>query len=138
MPATLHCRDFPISQEDVEKLWYAARTVRHHADDVVAIECVNPRTIQGLNKQYAGNNKPTNVLTFSYDASHDIALCTDIAQKEARGRGISYRDYAALLLAHAFLHAVGFDHEASEAERRQMQQAEERILKETGFNSDHL
>ncbi len=116
-------------------MWKSATTLTAFPDEEVAMECVSIEEITRLNVQYRNKDAPTNVLTFSYgsDAEHDIALCMDVATEEAKERGITLRDYVALLVAHAFLHVCGVDHEESEEEALHMQTLERKILLSSGF-----
>lgn len=115
------------------KLWQAARAYRQFPDDRVNVRVVSTEEIRKLNKKYRGKDKATNVLTFSYDKEHDIALCLDVAEREAEEKRVGERDYVAWLLVHAFLHATGLDHERSEEEAREMEQAERDILTRAGY-----
>lgn len=114
------------------KLWQATRTYRDFPDDQVNVRVVSENEIRELNKKYRGKDKSTNVLTFNYDGEHDIAVCLEVAQREAKEKGVSEWDYVAWLLVHAFLHATGMDHEKSEEEAREMEQAEREILTKAG------
>jgi probable rRNA maturation factor len=66
---------------------------------------------------------------------HDVALCLSVAEREAAERQVPVRDYAAVLLVHAFLHACGLDHERSEAEAEKMAEAERSALQRCGFTA---
>ena len=105
--------------------------------DIVSVRYVSIPEITDLNSRYRTTKSPTNVLTFSYTDDlpyeHDIALCSDIAEAEAKQRGIVLRDYMALLLTHAMLHAVGLDHEQSAADDKKMRILEREIVSECGF-----
>ena len=141
MPVVLqHCDELPVTSVEVASLWAAAAKARGHGDDQVTVRCVDGPTMQELNSQYRHQNKPTNVLTFSYPSSdfgqapeHDVALCLPVAQQEAAVGEVPLKDYAAQLLAHAFLHACGLDHERSAAEAEEMEQGERAVLAQCGF-----
>lgn len=130
--------NLPLKREEVERLWQATIARRKFRDDQVNIKCVSLAEVRTLNKDYRHKDAPTNVLTFSYATEHDIALCLEVAQAEAQQRGAALRDYVALLLTHAFLHATGLDHERSEAEAVQTQLDEKAILQEAGFEQVSL
>lgn len=124
----------------MERLWTETRQRRDWDDEAVNITCVSEDEVRTLNRNYRLKDAPTNVLTFSYPAAvagqrgeHDIALCLPVAEREAKERGIALRDYVALLLVHAFLHATGLDHEQSPEAEAQMTQAEQEILSASGF-----
>lgn len=108
-------------------------------DDIVSVRPVSLEEITDLNSRYRSKRSPTNVLTFSYTDTvpyeHDIALCTEIATQEAKKRDIPLRDYVALLIVHAMLHATGMDHEKSAREDAKTRALEQEILSECGFVS---
>lgn len=133
MPISLQDNHFVLPKKDVAKLWRETVAARNFPDEQVNIKCVSREEIRALNKHYRRKDKPTNVLTFSYEDEHDVVLCLEVAEAEAQGRGMALRDYAALLLTHAFLHATGMDHEQSEEEAVVTQQAERKILQRAGF-----
>lgn len=89
-------------------------------------------TIQALNRDYRGKDKPTNVLSFPTLESPaagevtlepgplhlgDIILSYDVVAAEAEEQGCPLKDHLAHLVIHGALHLIGFDHiEAEEAE----------------------
>lgn len=135
MPVTLHCDTFPLTASDVEKLWQLTRAYRQFPDEEIAVACVSEEKIQSLNNQYRGKDTPTNVLTFSYDTEHDVAVCSSVIEAEAAQRSVSITDYFALVLVHAFLHVVGMDHEASPAAAIETEAAERAILEQAGLTA---
>lgn len=136
----------PVSLEEAEHLWAAVRQQRAVADDVITVRVVTKEESQRLKREYTKIDKPTNVLTFSYDphpdpipmqgegkATHDIALCLAVAEEEAAERGVALRDYVAWLLTHAYLHATGLDHEESPEADTKMRSLEQAVLDSNGF-----
>jgi len=148
MAAILQCRVFPLTEDEVSTLWANTTALFGHSKDIVVIRCVNEEEIRRLNLRYKKKDKPTNVLTFSYPSDpaggeravieHDVAICLPVARREAAQRQITDRDYTALLITHAFLHAVGLDHEKSDAEADKTFTAEARILGQSGFSAINL
>lgn len=135
------CEDLPLSQEEVQSLWDAVcEKAGYDNQSQVSIQCVDEHEILSLNKKYRGKDAPTNILTFSYgeDEGHDIALCMSVAIAEAAQRKADIRDYCALLLAHAFLHAAGLDHESSPEEDARTREYERAVLTQCGFVSQAL
>lgn len=139
MPVTLHCKRFPLAGGDVARMWREVVALQPHGDDDVSVSCVSVREITDLQAQYRGRRGATNVLTFSYtdepkpEPMHDVVLCMAVINREADRRRFMVRDYAALVLAHAFLHVVGLDHERSRAEAQVMARAERTVLARCGF-----
>ena len=110
--------------------------------DSVSVRFVSVEEVIDLNSRYRHKNSETNVLTFSYTDTvpyeHDIALCIRVAEQEAAQRGVGLRDYLALLVVDAMLHAAGLDHEQSLAEHQKTRALEKEILSECGFVSASL
>jgi len=97
--------------------------------------------LRALNLRWRGVDKPTNVLSFpAADAGRapaesltlgDIALAYETLSREASELGVPLADHYRHLVAHGFLHLLGYDHEtAREAER--MEALETRIMARLG------
>jgi probable rRNA maturation factor len=92
--------------------------------------------IRGLNAQWRGQDKPTNVLSFPAfpDAGDgippmlgDIVLARETIEREAALDGKPFDHHLTHLVAHGLLHLLGHDHETDE-EAEEMEGAERRIL----------
>jgi probable rRNA maturation factor len=100
------------------------------ADDVV---------LRALNSRWRGIDKATNVLSFPSsggglsDATMlgDIALAYETLAREADDLGVPLADHYRHLLAHGFLHLIGYDHE-TDAEAERMEALETKILARLG------
>jgi probable rRNA maturation factor len=96
--------------------------------------------LQALNLRWRGLDKPTNVLSFPAAPPGrgaesitlgDIALAYETLAREASELGVPLADHYRHLVAHGFLHLIGYDHEtAEEAER--MEALETRIMARLG------
>lgn len=137
----------PLSLTDVTHLWEATRALQSFPDEEVGVRVVDATESRALNNRYRRKDSPTNVLTFSYPADpalpdtkpqHDVALCLEVATQEAAERGAALRDYVALLLAHAFLHVTGLDHEHSPEVAAQTERLETEIVQRAGFTPHSL
>jgi len=94
--------------------------------------------MRGLNRDYRGKDKPTNVLSFPAgqvaglpDAEPvplgDIVVCADVVSDEAATQEKAPADHWAHMLVHGTLHLLGFDHE-DETDAATMEALETRIL----------
>ncbi len=95
--------------------------------------------VRGLNRDYRGKDKPTNVLSFPGDIPHlgDIVLARETIEREAKEQGKTFRDHAAHLLVHGTLHLLGYDHmKAKEAEI--MEALEIKILNKLAISNPYL
>jgi probable rRNA maturation factor len=128
MSARLQCDAIVLPFKTVEALWQAVISRRNFPDDAVTIRCVSEEESARLNELYRNNPGSTNVLTFSYDNEHDIALCSSVVQREAEENGHEHKSYFAWVVVHAMLHATGMDHEVSDEEAAKMAQLEQEIL----------
>lgn len=98
--------------------------------DSVAVSLVNSERMRELNREYHSVDAPTDVLSFPYldpqsqvssepfvmvgetdDFLGDIALCADVATKQAENKGIPLIDEFAFLFAHGLEHLRGHHHE---------------------------
>lgn len=90
----------------------------------VAIRFVDPDEMQALNKAWRAKNYPTDVLSFPSEVSNpegvrffgDLAICYDVACRQARRRRHSPARETALLALHGMLHLLGYDHESDDGE----------------------
>ena len=112
----------------------------------VSVQLVDAKSMQVLNHQYRGQNKPTNVLSFNADMPllpgglmvlGDIVVCPDVVQREAQQQKKQLAHHCAHMLVHATLHLCGYDHiEPEQAEA--MESMEIRILSEAGLSNPYL
>ncbi len=109
----------------------------------VALVLADDAFVKGLNSQYRGKNKPTNVLSFpddDYAVTNnlgDIVFAFETIEKEAREQEKTFRDHVGHLLVHGFLHLLGHDH-MEEKEALLMENKEIKILKKLGINNPYL
>ena len=114
----------------------------------VSIVFANDAVVQDLNKRYRGQDKPTNVLSFSQlegpQTLHasplatlgDIALAYETIMREAAEQKKSIEDHTRHLLVHGALHLLGFDHE-NDNEAEEMEALEAQILSHFGIKNPY-
>ncbi len=132
MSLNFTCEDFPLSKSAVQALWSAVLQPPAKSDEIINIHCVSVKEIQKINRQYRHINQPTSALTFNYGGENDIVICLPIIKTEAETHSYPLPDYAAHVLAHALLHAAGFDH-IQLSDQRTMRKLERKILVKCGF-----
>jgi probable rRNA maturation factor len=107
----------------------------------VSLVLADDAAVQVLNRDWRGQDKPTNVLSFSApeppggaDLRHlgDIVLACETLVREAEAEGKSLRDHAAHLVVHGTLHLLGYDHEA-EGQAEIMEALEVKALARLGI-----
>lgn len=111
----------------------------------LSVLLTNDTTIQRLNREHRGKDRPTDVLAFPLDEraardAHrsrsggadivlgDVVISLDTAQRQALSRR---RDLAAevrFLLAHGLLHLVGYDH-ATPRQKHEMSGLTRRLVR---------
>ena len=113
--------------KDAERLaGRAARQAGAQADIVLSSD----RVVRRLNARDRGQNKPTNVLTYSAPAHGmrgEIVLALGTVLREAAAAGRRPGHHLAHLVVHGALHLSGHDHHHP-GDARRMEQAETRLL----------
>lgn len=92
-------------------------------------------TLKGLNSDFRGRRKVTNVLSFPSEEPGylgDIAIAYGVVAREARAQKKTFAAHAALLAVHGVLHLFGFDHEA-DGDAAVMEARERQILGPLGI-----
>ncbi|GAA0832937.1 MULTISPECIES: rRNA maturation RNase YbeY [Marinomonas] len=99
----------------------------------VTIRLVDEAESQSLNNEYRGKDKPTNVLSFPFEAPMDLdvpllgdlVICTQVVNQEAKEQQKPLLHHWAHLTIHGILHLRGYDHinddEAEEMEALEVQ-----------------
>jgi probable rRNA maturation factor len=107
---------------------------------VVSLCLADDAALRALNLRWRGLDKPTNVLSFPSASPRsaggatplgDVALAFETLEREAAELGLALADHYRHLVAHGFLHLIGYDHE-TDAEAERMEALETRILARLG------
>lgn len=106
----------------------------------VTVRLVDEGESNELNLTYRGKDKPTNVLSFPFEAPPgielpllgDLVICRQVVEREAAEQGKPLEAHWAHMVVHGSLHLLGYDHiEDDEAE--EMEQLERDIMNELGY-----
>ena len=91
---------------------------------MVDLSFVDPETIQRLNRDYRGIDRPTDVLSFSMvegeyselagDILGDVIICEDVVLENAKENGILFEEELLRVIAHGTLHLLGYTHNEDE------------------------
>ena len=120
----------------------------------ISVRLTSDDEVQGLNRQYRGKDKPTNVLSFprvqpdllatvsqnSDDGElllGDIVLAHGVCAGEASARGIDLDAHLMHLVVHGTLHLLGYDHQEDE-EGDAMEEIERAALADLGVADPYL
>ena len=118
-------------------------------DAEVSVSFVTNDEIHELNRDYRGVDRPTDVLSFPMldgEADEgdidvgagavvlgDIIISAEKAVEQAAAYGHSVERELAFLAVHSTLHLLGYDHERSEEEEKDMFDRQEKILIAAGI-----
>lgn len=100
----------------------------------ISVTFVGRDRMRRLNAEYKGQDRPTDVLSFELagpggETVGDVYICSWVAAREARARGIPLRQELVRLVVHGTLHALGRDHpEGPGRERSAMWRRQERYV----------
>ena len=127
------------SRSDMLRWAGAALEGRRETAELV-IRVVDEDESRELNRDYRGKDKPTNVLSFPFDAppcvpsDHigDIVVCASVVQREALEQGKKLSEHWTHMIVHGVLHLLGYDHEI-DSEAEQMETLEIAILARLGL-----
>jgi probable rRNA maturation factor len=88
------------------------------SDKEITIRLVDKDESQQLNACYRNKDKPTNVLSFPFEAPEhvnidllgDLVICVPVMTKEAKEQDKDIMHHWAHLIVHGCLHLLGYDH----------------------------
>ncbi len=104
-------------------------------DCELSVALVGDAEIRRLNGRYRSLDEPTDVLSFPVDEPlpsgrrliGDVIISVEKAARQARQRRRSLEDELEVLLIHGILHNLGYDHERSLEDEREMRAMERRL-----------
>ena len=125
--------------------WLDAAILPFQAEAEVTVRIVDNAESQHLNLTYRGKDKPTNVLSFPFQAPAgielallgDLVISAPVVEAEAAEQGKPLHAHWAHMVVHGSLHLLGFDH-INDDEAEQMEAEEVTILQQLGFPNPYL
>ena len=115
------------------------------AEAEVSLLFTDDARVRVLNRQYRGQDKPTNVLSFPAaplipgklgPPLGDIVMARETIAAESTAQGLDSAAHLTHLIVHGFLHLVGYDHETDD-EAAVMERLETVILGRLGIADPH-
>lgn len=107
-------------------------------DCEISIMLVNDAKIRRLNKEYRNRDQATDVLAFPQDADAkndnggpllgDVVVSVETSRRQAKKHRLSAEEELVLLIIHGTLHLLGYDHERSGKDKREMQNKTRKIF----------
>ena len=104
-------------------------------DCELSVALVGDEEIRRLNADYRSRDEPTDVLSFPMEDPPpsgprligDVVISVEKAARQARQRRRSLDGELEVLLIHGILHNLGYDHERSTEDEREMRAMERRV-----------
>jgi probable rRNA maturation factor len=144
------CWQVQLDAEDIVQRAITAATsfVELPANETeVAVMLTDDARIRELNREWRGQDKPTNVLSFPAAQSPgetpqplmlgDIAIAFETTRSEAETEGKPFQNHLSHLAIHGFLHLLGYDH-LDDDEAEEMEALEREILASLGIADPYL
>ena len=125
--------------------WLNAAVTPFQADAEVTIRLVDKQESHALNLEYRSKDRPTNVLSFPFEAPPeiemnllgDLIICRQVVEAEALEQQKPLNAHWAHMVVHGSLHLLGYDHiEDDEAE--EMEALETEIMQNMGFIDPYI
>ncbi|MDW8846117.1 rRNA maturation RNase YbeY [Erwinia sp. MMLR14_017] len=125
--------------------WLEAVLPQFQEESEVTVRVVDEAESHELNHTYRGKDKPTNVLSFPFEAPPgielpllgDLIICRQVVEKEAAEQEKPLLAHWAHMVVHGSLHLLGYDHiEDDEAE--EMESIETEIMLALGYDDPYI
>lgn len=125
--------------------WLESTILGFQDEAEVTVRLVDEAESRELNHTYRGKDKPTNVLSFPFEAPPgmelpllgDLVICRQVVEAEAIEQNKPLMSHWAHMVVHGSLHLLGYDHIEDE-EAEEMEQLERDILQEMGIPDPYL
>jgi probable rRNA maturation factor len=110
----------------------------------LTIRLVEIEESQSLNHEYRGKDKPTNVLSFPFEAPPgmelsllgDLVICVAVVEQEALEQNKPLQAHWAHMVIHGCLHLLGYDH-IIDQEAEEMESLETQLIEGLGFSNPY-
>ncbi|WP_028775247.1 rRNA maturation RNase YbeY [Shewanella waksmanii] len=136
--------DPQLPERENFELWVKTALRDTMAQAELTIRIVDEQESQSLNHSYRGKDKPTNVLSFPFEAPPeieipllgDLVICAPVVKNEAIEQKKTLQAHWAHMVVHGCLHLLGYDHiEDDEAE--EMESLETLLIQQLGFENPY-
>ncbi|KAA8664184.1 rRNA maturation RNase YbeY [Vibrio gigantis] len=132
------------TEQDIQ-IWLDKTIPQFQENAELTVRIVDIQESHQLNHEYRGKDKPTNVLSFPFEAPPgieldllgDLIICRQVVEKEAEEQNKPLLAHWAHMVVHGSLHLLGYDHiEDDEAE--EMESLETEIMQSMGFEDPYI
>ncbi|WP_455375360.1 rRNA maturation RNase YbeY [Kaarinaea lacus] len=135
--------DLYVPEDKLLIEWITATLVKadyKKPEAVISIRVVDADEIAELNRKYRKIDKPTNVLSFPYEALPgvevdllgDVVICAAVVEAEALEQSKTVEQHWTHIVIHGVLHLLGYDH-VEEQQAEKMESLEIDILSNLGI-----
>ncbi|MGY0635615.1 MAG: rRNA maturation RNase YbeY [Paraglaciecola chathamensis] len=130
--------------DDFQRWLDAVLAHQQLSNQEITVRIVDKEESQDLNHTYRGKDKPTNVLSFPFEAPPglslnllgDLVVCASVVADEAKEQHKALEHHWAHMIVHGALHLLGFDH-ITDDEAQQMEALEVIILKQFSIDDPY-
>ena len=132
-----------VPADDQLTTWAQAAWRGEHRSEVT-VRIVDSAESQSLNFEYRGKDKPTNVLSFPFEApagitvplAGDLVICAPVVEREASEQRKTPTAHWAHMVVHGMLHLQGYDH-VDDDDAEVMEALEIQLLAQLGFGNPY-
>ncbi|KAB2825444.1 rRNA maturation RNase YbeY [Aliivibrio finisterrensis] len=125
--------------------WLNAVIPQFQPQAELTIRIVDEKESHELNHEYRGKDKPTNVLSFPFEAPPgieidllgDLIICRQVVESEAIEQNKPLLAHWAHMVVHGSLHLLGYDH-VEDDEAEEMESLETELMQGMGFEDPYI
>ena len=129
-----------LPDDDTFRRWVESVLSGHPEPVELVIRLVDEAESRQLNLDYRGKDRPTNVLSFPFEAPPqvpssllgDLVICAPVVAREAEEQGKTLHAHWAHMVIHGLLHLLGYDH-LNDEEAQQMESRERELLQQLNY-----
>ncbi|HAS64144.1 MAG TPA: rRNA maturation RNase YbeY [Vibrio sp.] len=126
-------------------LWLSNAISLFQKEAEVTVRIVDEQESNQLNLDYRGKDKPTNVLSFPFEAPPgieinllgDLIICRQVVEQEAIEQDKPLFAHWAHMVVHGSLHLLGYDH-IDDDEAEEMESLETEIMQKMGYEDPYI
>jgi probable rRNA maturation factor len=134
-----------LPDESTFQRWLEGVLPQFQEEAEVTIRIVDEAESNELNLTYRGKDKPTNVLSFPFEAPPgielpllgDLIICRQVVEQEAIEQQKQLEAHWAHMVVHGSLHLLGYDH-IDDDEAEEMESLETEIMQDMGYPDPYL